>query len=83
MKCVEHLEESCKSYPCCYGCNCCTELTVGEFIRSMNNTELAKWLCQFVVDTFAASGLADSELEDNSEELMVAWLDSPLEEEDK
>ena len=83
MKCIEHLEESCKSYPRCYGCNSCIECTYGDFLRSLDNAELAKWLCKFVVDTFAASGLEDSELEENAEQELTTWLGCLVEEENK
>ena len=44
-RCIENAENHCKSYPRCYGCGAFRTPTNADRIRSMNDEELAEFLC--------------------------------------
>ena len=53
--------------------------TNAERIRAMSDEELARWVLQFVMDSFSASGFENPKWEDGAEEDMIKWLKQPAE----
>lgn len=43
-KCKENKEQTCNSYPLCYGCNSFEKPTNYDRIRNMSVEEMAEWL---------------------------------------
>lgn len=44
--CKDNKEESCKSYPLCYGCNAFQNPTYYDLIRSMSVAEMAEFIAK-------------------------------------
>lgn len=69
MKCKEHLEKTCKSFPNCYGCNNVIGATKFDQIKSMTLEEMAK---EFAKVFFNNSIM---------EKVIVGYLESEVQEE--
>ena len=47
-KCIEKAEQTCKSYPNCYGCNAYRNPTNYDRIRNMSVVEMARFLSAYM-----------------------------------